>query len=65
MRKNLVCKDCEERHIGCHADCERYIKETEEIREEKNKLWKNYDIDRAITGLEVERVMKAKGKRKK
>lgn len=19
-----VCKDCKERHVGCHSDCEKY-----------------------------------------
>jgi hypothetical protein len=27
------CKDCQERHIGCHAECERYIKFKEESAE--------------------------------
>ncbi len=64
MKKNSVCKECEERHIGCHASCEKYIKETEEIKKEKNEIWKMYDTDRAINGLEIERVRKAKGAKK-
>ena len=24
------CKDCNDREIGCHGKCERYIKEKEE-----------------------------------
>lgn len=32
---NYPCKDCTERHIGCHSDCDRYNKEKSEI--EKNK----------------------------
>ena len=65
MKKNSVCKNCEDRYIGCHGKCEKYIAETEEIRKEKNEIWKKYDTDRAINGLEVERVRKAKGARKK
>lgn len=24
------CKDCTERHVGCHSDCEKYLKFVEE-----------------------------------
>ena len=24
------CKDCEERHVGCHSECERYLKAKDE-----------------------------------
>lgn len=64
MKKNLVCRDCADRHIGCHASCEKYIKETEEIKREKNELWKTQDIDRAIVGLEIDRTRRAKGAKK-
>lgn len=39
------CKDCEFRHIGCHAECEPYRlynEERERIRAERKK---NFDID--------------------
>jgi len=29
--KNQCCKDCVDRHIGCHMDCERYGKFRAEI----------------------------------
>jgi len=61
MKKNSVCKDCNDRHIGCHSSCEKYISETEEIKKEKNKMWKSQNIDRAVTGLEVRRIRRAKG----
>lgn len=28
----MVCKDCERREIGCHAQCEDYAKYREEIK---------------------------------
>ena len=31
------CKDCEERHPKCHADCERYLAQREEMRKEAEK----------------------------
>lgn len=24
-KKDNPCKDCPDRHIGCHSDCERYL----------------------------------------
>ena len=32
------CKDCTERHLGCHSKCEKYInqkKEAEKIKEKR------------------------------
>lgn len=34
------CKECTERHVGCHATCEGYqafVKECERVREERRK----------------------------
>lgn len=28
----MSCRDCKERHLGCHSNCEKYIKDKEEIR---------------------------------
>ena len=27
-----ACKDCADRHIGCHSDCERYAADVAERR---------------------------------
>lgn len=38
MKDNfLCCKDCRDRHIGCHADCSRYLQAKEE-REKKRQI---------------------------
>lgn len=34
------CKDCQDRHDNCHAECEKYIiyaEERKRIREKRNK----------------------------
>lgn len=39
-QKVTVCKDCQERHVGCHSTCERYKAQKEKWdaeREEINK----------------------------
>ena len=34
------CKDCEERHLGCHSDCERYKAYREEWERITAEIWK-------------------------
>lgn len=31
------CKDCTERHIGCHGSCPEYIAQAQAAREEREK----------------------------
>lgn len=32
------CKDCDERHIGCHGECEKYRAESQTHRAEKARI---------------------------
>ena len=34
------CKDCTERHIGCHGSCQRYLDEVEVANAERERLRK-------------------------
>lgn len=34
------CKDCTERHIGCHGSCQRYLDEVEATNAERERLRK-------------------------
>lgn len=52
-RKNAPCHKCEERHVGCHAGCERYhqwrdgnIDDTRKAKADlfKDKLIEDYQI---------------------
>ena len=39
MSFRFSCKDCTERHVGCHSTCEKYISEKAEndrLREEEH-----------------------------
>lgn len=40
------CKDCTKRYIGCHSNCDDYLKEKKAIEEQKRiaKEDKNYII---------------------
>lgn len=38
------CKDCENRCVGCHAECEQYNDEKKIIIEERRKLKKDVHV---------------------
>ena len=47
----MSCKDCKERHEGCHSTCEQYINECKERearkakirdKEKAERLWHDY-----------------------
>lgn len=33
------CKDCKERHVGCHGECERYKADVEAARAKQNEIF--------------------------
>ena len=35
------CKDCTERHVGCHSICKRYINQKKEWEKDKESIKKN------------------------
>ena len=34
------CYGCEDRHVGCHAECEKYRAWRSDLDEYKSKVWK-------------------------
>lgn len=38
------CKDCEKRHVGCHAKCEQYNSERNTIIKERGSLKKDTTV---------------------
>lgn len=38
MSKITVCKDCQERFLGCHSTCERYKQDKARNEEFKHKI---------------------------
>lgn len=55
-----ACKDCAERHIGCHANCERYAADVEERRklheaERKAYICESQEIKRKIRRQDIGR----------
>ena len=49
--KNVPCKDCTDRKIGCHAECETYKKCIKEYNEAKEKLRNDNRTDSAIWNI--------------
>ena len=41
MIKITCCKDCEDREIGCHSYCEKYIREKEQMVKDKSTYYKS------------------------
>lgn len=60
MRRVTICKDCQDRTAGCHAECEKYIQDRKEYEAEKDRINKNKaDYYRQID-VEKQRHMKRK-----
>ena len=43
-RPDPVCKNCEKRNPGCHADCQDYISFKKELDEYNNKRKEEADL---------------------
>ena len=51
-----VCFKCTDRHIGCHATCERYITQAEQHQQESAEMRRQREaysaqLDRKIDGV--------------
>lgn len=58
-----TCKDCSERHTGCHGTCEIYAEQRRIIEERKEKVSEQKLKERILDELEYERIMYAKKKK--
>ena len=38
QRKVTCCHDCQEREVGCHSTCKKYIEENEQYLKEREKI---------------------------
>ena len=39
------CKDCKERHVGCHSKCEKYLEYKKELQKAKHQEKINKKIE--------------------
>ena len=49
MSKESPCKNCSERHYGCHAECDRYASYSESRRAELDRRIKVNESERGFT----------------
>lgn len=42
------CKDCEDRHAGCHSDCERYARYKAISEERRKKMLDEKELNRLL-----------------
>lgn len=59
------CKDCQERHIGCHSECEKYISERAEYDREKSErysVWCRENEANEAKKLGIKRMKRGKRK---
>ena len=59
-----VCKDCTERHIKCHADCQRYLDAKKQHEEERDRIKAIKSAGFIIKSHKREMVMRAKKRNK-
>ena len=52
------CKGCEDRHVGCHSTCERYIKSREEHLKLKDEMFQAKDRQRIADNYIIEKTIK-------
>ena len=45
MHQKTACKDCEKRHVGCHATCDEYKQFKKEREEILNRMHEESSFD--------------------
>lgn len=61
---NRPCKECPDRHIGCHADCEDYLifkSECDRIRQNEQAERKTINTLHSIKTAELEQTRRRRG----
>lgn len=64
MRRTSVCKDCEDRKVGCHSTCRKYIEQSEQYKKENAEIYKQRSIDGLQKKRAVESAIRMKKRRK-
>lgn len=59
------CKNCQDRQVGCHGTCEKYLAQKALHEQEKAELDKRKAEEQVISKYTYEKVMKAVLKRER
>lgn len=57
---NAPCKDCQDRHIGCHCECEKYKTFTEEYGQMTKDIRRKYEKEEDLNKYEIQRIKRIK-----
>ena len=60
MDNNAPCKDCGNRHINCHSNCQTYIKWRAAFEEKRNETYQRRRIEVALDCTELKRCLNVK-----
>lgn len=56
------CKDCPDRYIGCHAKCERYIREKKECSEYWSEYLRKNRLQNEVDNFKINSVYETRRK---
>ena len=61
---NAPCKDCTERHVGCHIECEGYKHFKEEYAKIQYEARRIYDRENGLDAYEIQRNKRIKERKR-
>ena len=56
------CKDCQERQIGCHSNCERYKTAIGDYNKQKEEIKRKKELDDVLYGFNKRKKLNMKGR---
>ena len=65
MESITVCKDCQDRQIGCHGICERYIRQRQKAEKEKELIRKNRKKEEQLRQRSIEGIKRMRRPKKR
>lgn len=64
MKEN-TCQHCEEKYIGCHDRCEKFLEASRKHEEEKALIRKNKEKASQVANFKIDSLMRARKKKGK
>ena len=58
------CRECEERHIGCHSTCEKYLKAKDEHETYSKMIQRNRDQQTILYRHKIKSMTRENNKRR-
>lgn len=58
------CYECRDRHVGCHAECEKYLEEKAQAERERQVIFAEKGKEKDLDSYSVERSVKRAKRRR-